>query len=57
MDQLNIVLRVEGGGEGEVGEQKNHKLENVQGVLARIVHAWVSSDSEISPVDVVAPCL
>jgi len=39
MDQLNIVLRVEGGGEGEVGEQKNHKLENVQGVLARIVHA------------------
>jgi len=25
MDQLNIVLRVEGGGEGEVGEQKNRK--------------------------------
>jgi len=27
------------GGEGEVGEQKDHMLAKVQGVLARIVHA------------------
>jgi len=39
MDQLSIVLGVQGGGGGEVSEQKDHILAKVQGVLARSVHA------------------